>query len=201
MSDWAGQTYGLSGLGANDMLLAIATDGRAYSVQVPPNFELSSSQLTEVAQNDIRPQLADERLGRRGHRRRERLPGGARRLVVHLVVGGRWHRRRGWRRLPDLPSVPAQGRRPDGRPPSVRRASRCRPPEPLDQLSARSVQALIDTDNAVRASEFELSAAESEFGHEAVAHVPDGVQRRAGIVDRRVRDPAARRRRDPRGRH
>ena len=57
--DWARETYDLSGFGANDMLLAIATDGRAYSVQVPPNFKLSSSQLTEVAQNDIRPQLVE----------------------------------------------------------------------------------------------------------------------------------------------
>ena len=56
---------------------------------------------------------------------------------------------------------PAAGVGPDGQPQA--------PLEPLDQLSARSVQTLIDTDNAVRASEFELSAAESEFGHDAVA--------------------------------
>ena len=31
------------------------------------------------------------------------------------------------------------------------------------------MQTLIDTDNAVRASEFELSAAETEFGQDAVA--------------------------------
>ena len=32
---------------------------RAYSVRVPPDFALSSSQLTEIDQNEIRPQLAD----------------------------------------------------------------------------------------------------------------------------------------------
>ena len=57
--DWANQTYLDSDLGANDILLAIATEGRDYSVRVPPNFKLSSSQLTEIDQNEIRPQLVD----------------------------------------------------------------------------------------------------------------------------------------------
>lgn len=43
------------------------------------------------------------------------------------------------------------------------------PPEPYEQLSERSVTALIDTDNAVRASESELALAEAEFGAEATA--------------------------------
>ena len=41
------------------MLLSIATVGRDYSVRVPPNFKLSTSQLDQVAENEIRPQLAD----------------------------------------------------------------------------------------------------------------------------------------------
>ncbi len=40
---------------------------------------------------------------------------------------------------------------------------------PTEELSARSVQILIDTDNAVRSSEFELNQAEADFGGEAVA--------------------------------
>ncbi len=163
--DWARETYGLSGFGANDMLLAVATDGRAFSVQVPPNFKLSSSQLTEVAQNDIRPQLAESNwagaaiAAANGYR--EALSGGsstwwwvAGGLVV--VGGGAYLvSRRSRRRAQEKAGVGPGGRG--------------EPAEPLDQLSARSVQALIDTDNAVRASEFELSAAESDFGPEAVA--------------------------------
>lgn len=41
------------------------------------------------------------------------------------------------------------------------------PPEPYEHLSDRSVNALIQTDNAVRASESELQLAEGEFGAEA----------------------------------
>ncbi len=164
--DWARETYALSGFGANDMLLAIATDGRAYSVQVPPNFKLSSSQLADVDQNDIRPQLVESDwagaaiAAANGYR--EALSGGssiwwwvAGGLVV--VGGGAYLvSRRSRRKAQEQAGGVGPG-------------SRGEPAEPLDQLSARSVQALIDTDNAVRASEFELSAAESDFGPEAVA--------------------------------
>ncbi len=43
------------------------------------------------------------------------------------------------------------------------------PPEPYEQLSQRSVNALIQTDNAVRASESELQLADGEFGKDATA--------------------------------
>ncbi len=43
------------------------------------------------------------------------------------------------------------------------------PVEPYEQLSARSVQALIDTDNAVRTSENQLKLAEQTFGTAAVS--------------------------------
>ncbi len=43
------------------------------------------------------------------------------------------------------------------------------PPESYEKLSARSVNALIQTDNAVQASESELSLAEAEFGEQATA--------------------------------
>jgi hypothetical protein len=43
------------------------------------------------------------------------------------------------------------------------------PPEPYEQLSARSVTALIQTDNAVQSSDSELQLAEAEFGEQATA--------------------------------
>ncbi len=167
---WARETFGLSGFGANDMLLAIATDGRAYSVQVPQNFKLSSSQLSKVDQNDIRPQLVDSDwagaaiAAANGYR--EALGGSssvwwwiAGGIIV--VGGGAYLISRRRRNAAAQQNGTAGGVGPDGAPQE--------PLEPLDQLSARSVQALIDTDNAVRASEFELSAAESDFGADAVA--------------------------------
>ena len=168
---WARQTFGLSGFGANDMLLAIATDGRAYSVQVPPNFKLSSSQLSQVNQNDIRPQLVDSDwagaaiAAANGYRQ---ALGGSSSVWwwvaggVVVVGGGAYLVSRRRRSAAAEKNGGPAGVGQDGRPQEQQ--------EPLDQLSARSVQALIDTDNAVRASEFELSAAESDFGSAAVAH-------------------------------
>ncbi|HEY4993682.1 MAG TPA: TPM domain-containing protein, partial [Nakamurella sp.] len=167
--DWAAQTYAASDLGANDMLLAIATEGRDYSVQVPPNFKLSSSQLSSVDQNDIRPQLVQEDwagaaiAAADGYR--DALGGSSATWWwvaggVVVVGGGGYLIYRRLRRRTGDKDAGGQPLGPDGQPQA--------PLEPLDQLSERSVQALIDTDNAVRASEFELSAAETEFGHDAV---------------------------------
>jgi len=163
---WAEQTFQLSGLGNSDVLLAVATGDRDYAYRVGTDFPLSDSQLTSIATNDIVPQLRNSEWagaavaaadGYRG------AIGGSSSLwwwaaggIVVVGGGGYLLYRRSRRRKAEAQSK-ASGSGPSGE-----------PLEPLDQLSARSVQALIDTDNAVRASEFELTAAESEFGHEAV---------------------------------
>jgi len=167
-TDWAAQTWQTSDLGQNQMLLAIATGGRAYAVHVPNNFKISDAQLQQVATTQIQPELRNDDwagaaiAAANGYR--DALGGGASAVwwwiaggIVVIGAGGYLiYRRR--RKAADSAGAPTG---PAGQP--------VEPPEPLDQLSARSVQTLIDTDNAVRASEFELSAAESEFGKEAVA--------------------------------
>lgn len=165
-SDWAGQTAQLSDLGQNQMLLAVATGGRAYAVDAPANFKLSSAQLQQVATNDIQPALRNDDwagaaiAAANGYR--DALGGSssvwwwvAGGIVVIGAGGYLLHRRRSRTGAGAGPAGPAGTPAP--------------PQEPIEQLSARSVQALIDTDNVVRASEFELSAAESEFGAAAVA--------------------------------
>ena len=162
---WAEQTFQQSGLGNSDVLLAVATDDRDYAYRVGTNFPLSDSQLNSIATNDVVPQLRNSEWagaavaaadGYRG------AIGGSLSVwwwdaggIVVIGGGGYLLYRRSRRRQA---SAEAQSGS----------AQSGEPLEPLDQLSARSVQALIDTDNAVRASEFELTAAESEFGHEAV---------------------------------
>ena len=170
-TDWAAQTAKLSDLGSNQMLLAIATGGRAYAVDVPDGFKISDAQLEQIATTQIQPKLRNDDwagaaiAAANGYR--DALGGGSSSVwwwiaggIVVVGVGGYLIYRR--RRKSD-----AGTRRPGpggaaGGPPSE-------PSEPLDALSARSVQVLIDTDNAVRASEFELNAAEAEFGRDAVA--------------------------------
>ncbi|WP_420123499.1 TPM domain-containing protein [Nakamurella sp.] len=164
-SDWAGQTAQLSDLGQNQMLLAVATGGRAYAVDAPTTIKLSSSQLQQVATNDIQPALKNDDwagaaiAAANGYR--DALNGSS--TVWWWIAGG-------------IVVVGAGGyllyrrRRPttSGAGPAGPEGTPAAPQEPIDALSARSVQALIDTDNAVRASEFELSAAESDFGSAAV---------------------------------
>ncbi len=163
---WAEQTFQLSGLGNSDVLLAVATDDRDYAYRVGNDFPLSDSQLNSIATNDIVPQLRNSDWagaavaaadGYRG------AIGGSSSLwwwaaggIVVIGGGGYLLYRRSRRRKADAEAQSES-------------AETGEPLEPLDQLSARSVQALIDTDNAVRASEFELTAAESEFGHDAVS--------------------------------
>lgn len=167
-ADWAAQTWQASDLGTNQMLLAVATGGRAYAVHVPNNFKISDAQLQQVATNDIVPALKNDNwagaaiAAANGYR--DALGGSssvwwwiAGGIVVIGVGGYLIYRRRNKAGTGSRPGPAGPGGAP------------VEPPEPLDQLSARSVQALIDTDNAVRASEFELSAAESDFGKDAVA--------------------------------
>ncbi|MET0863418.1 MAG: TPM domain-containing protein, partial [Nakamurella sp.] len=166
---WAGQTAELSSLGSNQILLAVAVGGTAYAVNVPDNFKLSSSQLQEIAQTEIQPKLADEDwagaaiAAANGYS--EALGGSSTGWwwvaggIVVVGGGGYLIYRRTKRKTGDS----------DGQQPVGQDGAPAEPLEPLDQLSARSVQTLIDTDNAVRASEFELNAAETEFGSAAVA--------------------------------
>jgi uncharacterized membrane protein YgcG len=55
--DWADQTAYASSLGLNDVLLAVATEDRAYAYSVDQEFPLSDSQLAEVASASIEPAL------------------------------------------------------------------------------------------------------------------------------------------------
>src|SRR5664279_5672149 len=156
---WAAQTFEQSDLGNTDVLLAVATDDRDYAYRVGSSFPLSDSQLTSIATNDIVPQLRNSDwagaavAAADGYRS---AIGGSSSLwwwaaggIVVVGGGGYLLYRRSRRRKSEAEAQSGS-------------AQNGEPLEPLDQLSARSVQALIDTDNAVRASEFELTAAESE---------------------------------------
>lgn len=166
-TDWAGQTAQLSDLGSNQMLLAIATEGRAYAVDAPANFKLSQSQLQQVATTDIQPALRNDDwagaaiAAANGYR--DALSGSS--TVWWWIAGGIVVVGAGGYLLVRRRTKAAAG----GSGQAGANGAPAEPVEPIEQLSERSVQALIDTDNAVRASEFELSAAESDFGKDAVA--------------------------------
>ena len=54
---WAKQTFGKSGLGANTMLLAVATKDRSYGYVAGPSFPLTKTQQQAVATAGIEPHL------------------------------------------------------------------------------------------------------------------------------------------------
>ncbi len=169
--DWAAQTARLSDLGSNQMLLAIATGGRAYAVDVPDGVKISDAQLQQVATTQIQPELRNEDwagaaiAAANGYR--DALGGGSS-AVWWWIAGGIVVVGAGGYLIYRSRRKAAAGAAADGQP-GPGGAAPSEPQEPLPDLSARSVQVLIDTDNAVRASEFELNAAESEFGKDAVA--------------------------------
>jgi len=59
-ADWADTTATISGLGDKDALLAIATEDRLYQVSVAEAFPLSDSDLAEIEQNALIPELRDD---------------------------------------------------------------------------------------------------------------------------------------------
>ncbi|GAB2462244.1 hypothetical protein HD599_000938 [Conyzicola lurida] len=59
-AEWADTTAEISGLGATDALLAIATDDRVYQVSVAEDFPLSDSDLADIEADRLVPELRDD---------------------------------------------------------------------------------------------------------------------------------------------
>lgn len=59
-ADWADTTADTSGLGRDDILLAVAVDDRRYQVSVAPDNALTDSQLADVEQGYVEPALQDD---------------------------------------------------------------------------------------------------------------------------------------------
>jgi LPXTG-motif cell wall-anchored protein len=171
--DWANDTARLSQLGRQDVLLAVATDDRAYHVSYDQDFSLSQSVTDSIAANDVEPRLsagdwagaavglADGIRGGGGSG-----SGGVGTGVLVLggvvIVGGGAYLLRRRRKDREKAAVPAPA---DATVPAPDEFSGVS----TGDLSYQGSQALIDVDDAVRTSEQELAAARAHFGDEAVA--------------------------------
>lgn len=167
--DWAKDTATLSGLGTDDILLAVATDDRAYAISVDDAIALSDKELDTVRLDDIRPALADGDWagaavnGADGYREAATSGGFP---VVPVVVGGAAvvgggaylisrSRRRSRERAEEV-ALDANGQ----------------PVDPLaglstDELVRRAGSALVAIDDALKTSAQELGYAEAQFGTDA----------------------------------
>ena len=159
--DWADTTAELSGLGAKDALLAVATDDREYQLSVTDDFPISDDDLGDIVDNTLIPQLRDDNWadaaidfagGLRGEGNDSgSLPlwpivllviaavGGA---LVFLLVRAARRRKSGEKTLPS--GEPTQ-----------------------QQLDQRAGTLLVEVDDSLRTSEQELGFAVAQFGEDA----------------------------------
>jgi uncharacterized membrane protein YgcG len=177
--DWADETAYVSSLGLNDVLLAVATEDRAYAYSVDQAFSLSDAQLAEVAISAIEPELSDNdwagaviaaagsisrSLNEQPEADETGSGGGDTSWLLWVVLVGLvvvvgivfivWRRR-----APDVGGV-----RPGTLGPrdEYERMS-------LEDLRRRGAAQLIETDDAVKTSEQELAFAIAEFGEDQTA--------------------------------
>ena len=167
---WADRTAQLSQLGRTDVLLAVATEDRAYHISYAQNFPLSQQATDAIADKDVEPRLAANDWAGAAVGLADGLRsggasssgGGVGGLVVAGVavagVGGyllvRRRRKKAGQGVPAPAPAPESGEFAD---------------VSTDDLAYRGSQALLDVDDAVRRSEQELSAARAHFGDAAVA--------------------------------
>lgn len=180
-ADWAQQTARISELGGNDdVLLAVATDDRAYRLYPARAISgLDDGELADIASSDVVPALrrgdwagagvgAADGLGRA-------LDPSNTGLIVGGVVGGvavvgvggvvLYSRRRKRRQVEaGLETVREQELTGDQL-----------AQQPLDVLDPWSREVLTDTDNAIRTSEEELRLAVGEFGEGQTAPFAEAV--------------------------
>jgi len=162
--DWANRTATDAGLGVNDLLLAVATEDRAYGLSVDSNNGLSDSrldQVEEVAEDHLRDDdwvgaaiAAADAVRTGGTSSSGGGAWGAAAAVGGIAVAGGvggwlWYRSRRKGRQP------APGTQGDDA------------TLPTAELQRRVGTALVEIDDAVRTSEQELGFAQAEFGLEA----------------------------------
>ncbi|MXP21459.1 TPM domain-containing protein [Gordonia sp. HNM0687] len=166
---WATQTAAISDLGDTDVLLAVATDDRAYYFNAPESVEgLDQSAIEDIARGDIVPALKDSDWAGAGQAAVDGInaamtPSNAG-LYTALAVGGvavvggggflLYRRRRKRQRI----EAGVEAMR------EQELTGEQLVAQPLDVLDPWSREVLTDTDNAIRTSEEELALAISEFG-------------------------------------
>lgn len=208
---WAAETAALSGLGVNEMLLAVATGERRYQLDIDHDYPLSDEQRSEIMRVAITPALTEHdwaggaigaaeglsaTLGARSVEAPEITPGDpepggaavpwpliAILATAVLGVAGYFLAR----------SRP--GRRDQGDDPSAMT---------LDELDKRAGSMLIGADDAIKTSEQNLGFARAEFGDDTTApfvaaldeakqYVDEAFRLRGRLDDETPEDAATRR--------
>jgi hypothetical protein len=178
--EWADRTAELSDLGLSDVLLAVATEDRAYAYSVDEQFPLSDEELARIANGEIEPALSDgdwagaavaaaDALGNAsGDGPSGDDDGGGSSWLWPLVgavvlLGVLWGLYSWFRRRQGTSEAAAAGD-------ELSRLS-------LDELSKRGSSLLVEVDDAVKTSEQEVAFAAAQFGDETAAPFAAAVER------------------------
>ncbi|RFU22324.1 TPM domain-containing protein [Geodermatophilus marinus] len=168
---WADATAEASGLGVDDVLLAVAVEDRRYGVSVAQDAAVSDADLQRLLREDVEPALAEDDWAGAATALAAGLSGdgagggdggggglGAVAVVggIAVVAGGAYAISRARRRRSAAPPQPAG------------------PPDPhagvpTEQLEARASTALLELDEAVKTSQLDLDFARLQYGQDAVA--------------------------------
>jgi DNA repair exonuclease SbcCD ATPase subunit len=179
--EWANDTARLNGLGVNQYLLAVSTEGRTFYLSGDPAGPVSDDQLATIEQQRIGPALqggdwvagamaaadglADAAGGSGGGF------GGILFVVLLVVVVGAiiWLVLRA-RRKAKQPAVA-------GGAPAVEQLA-------TPELARRAASALVQTDDALKTSEQELGFAKAQFGDAAAAEFEAALAQAKADLDR-----------------
>ncbi|MFI9413138.1 TPM domain-containing protein [Nocardia gamkensis] len=166
---WAQRTASISGFGGRDLLLAVATEDRAYWLEGELPGGVSDSELDSMLIGEVEPALRDGRWADAGVATADGLDaamhgGGVSvrallviaLLVVLVAASLVWYARK--RRRGRAEAELAAARRLDPENTTALAAL------PLEALHARSRETLVEIDNAIRTSGEELELATGEFG-------------------------------------
>ncbi|MGW4843992.1 TPM domain-containing protein [Nocardia brasiliensis] len=171
---WADQTAAESDLGARDLLLAIATQDRAYRLAGNAPSGVSDAELDSLLTREVEPALRDGRWADAGIATADGLNSAMRGgtdirvllllggVLVLVIVGLVLYSRKRSRRRARAELAAARQIDPDN--------TTALAALPVEALDARSREALVEIDNAIRTSGEELELATGEFG--ATATLP-----------------------------
>lgn len=178
---WANETAIASGLGDEDILMAVAVGDRRYGISVADEIPLTDAQLDAVRTERIEPALSDDdwagaaigaadgyRAAWSGGTGGAAEGGGGSALVTFLVIAAvvvgvvvlivALRRRKG---NAGRPARTVLG--PDGKPLPADSPHLL----PTEELNRRASSALVEIDDALKTSEQELGFAQAQFGLEA----------------------------------
>lgn len=164
--DWAAQTAELSGLGGNDMLLAVATGASAYGYSAAEPMPVSDDELARIMAEEVEPELADGDWADGTVVLADSLaePGGS-------GFGWVWWLLLGALGIALVGFLLTRSRRRAAAPRDVevQADGSLVPLTPIEDVRSEAAAALIDADNSLKTSEQELGFAVAQFGEELTA--------------------------------